>query len=49
MAAAAPSAAPLLPAAAFQLGFISAQQLALYNSLPNALLAICGPPRARRA
>jgi alkaline phosphatase D len=28
--------ATLLPAAAFQLGLISAQQLALYNSLPNA-------------
>src|SRR5262245_42863798 len=36
VAAAALSAAPLLPAAAFQLGLISAQQLALYNSLPNA-------------
>ncbi len=36
LAAAAPSAAPLLPAAAFQLGLISAPQLALYNSLPNA-------------
>jgi phosphodiesterase/alkaline phosphatase D-like protein len=36
LAVAAPSAAPLLPAAAFQLGLITAQQLALYNSLPNA-------------
>lgn len=36
LAAAAPSAAPLLPAAAFQLGLITAQQLALYNRLPNA-------------
>jgi alkaline phosphatase D len=35
-AVAALSAAPLLPAAAFQLGLITAQQLALYNRLPNA-------------
>jgi phosphodiesterase/alkaline phosphatase D-like protein len=36
LAAAALPPATLLPAAAFQLGLISAQQLALYNSLPNA-------------
>jgi phosphodiesterase/alkaline phosphatase D-like protein len=37
LAAAPPSLpATLLPTAAFQLGLINAQQLALYNSLPNA-------------
>jgi phosphodiesterase/alkaline phosphatase D-like protein len=36
LAAASSLPATLLPAAAFQLGLISAQQLALYNSLPNA-------------
>jgi 3-phytase len=36
LAAAATPLATLLPAAAFQLGLINAQQLALYNSLPNA-------------
>jgi phosphodiesterase/alkaline phosphatase D-like protein len=36
LAAASGLGATLLPAAAFQLGLITAQQLALYNSLPNA-------------